>query len=82
MIELQHLPLELRSEETAEYESGRAMSLAAMERFLVEQALQRHDGNRKRAAQELGVDVSTLYRKVKRLGVAPPARDGRSRRGA
>ena len=53
------------------------MSLAAMERFLIEQALARRNGNRQEAARDLGIDVSTLYRKTRSLGLAAPERDGR-----
>jgi DNA-binding NtrC family response regulator len=56
------------------------MSLQAMERFLISQTLERRRGNRKRAAQDLGIDVSTLYRKVKALRIETPDIDGRGRR--
>ena len=41
------------------------MSLRSMEKYLIESALQRHDGNQVRAARDLGIDPSTLYRKLK-----------------
>lgn len=64
-IELRHLPPELRAAGSREHEAGRAMSLRTMEQHLIEAALKRHKGNRTRAARELGIDVSTLYRKLK-----------------
>ena len=45
------------------------MTLAAMEKLLIRDALRRHKGNRAAAARELGVDVSTLFRKLKALGL-------------
>jgi DNA-binding NtrC family response regulator len=52
-----------------------------MERRLITDALLRHRGNRKRAAAELGIDTSTLYRKIKALDIEAPKSDGRSRVG-
>ena len=51
-----------------------------MERLLIEDALRRHDGNRAAAARELGINVSTLFRKVKAMRIDLPPRDGRSRK--
>lgn len=80
LIETRHLPPELRPPETALETEGGPMNLRAVERRLVIAALQRHRGNRKRAAHELGIDASTLYRKIIALGIEPPSTDGRSRR--
>jgi len=63
-----------------ERDEPRAMSLEAMERRLIQEALARHSGNRKNAAAELGLDVSTLYRKIRALGIVAPGRDGRGQR--
>ncbi|MGB9625837.1 MAG: sigma-54 interaction domain-containing protein, partial [Phycisphaerae bacterium] len=64
MIELHHLPPELRPA-TAQPggEHGGPMTLAAMERLLIAEALSRHQGNRKKAARDLGIHTSTLFRK-------------------
>jgi DNA-binding NtrC family response regulator len=40
-------------------------SLAQIERETILQALQRSEGNRQVAARQLGIGVSTLYRKLK-----------------
>ncbi len=40
------------------------MSLRELEREAIEQALQRHGGNKSRAAQELGISIKTLYNKL------------------
>jgi len=50
-----------------------------MERLLIAEALHRHKGNRKQTARDLGIDTSTLYRKLKSLGIETPSSDGRSR---
>jgi transcriptional regulator with PAS, ATPase and Fis domain len=40
-----------------------------MEKMLLRDALRRHKGNRAAAARELGIDVSTLFRKIKKMGL-------------
>jgi DNA-binding NtrC family response regulator len=57
------------------------MSLEAIEKLFITKTLQRRHGNRKRTADDLGIDVSTLYRKIKTLGIDVPTVDGRGRRG-
>lgn len=76
MIEMHHLPVELRPAETAEAHGG-ALTIRAMEQRLIAAALRRTKGNRTRAAAELGIDASTLYRKCRSLGIALPDSDGR-----
>jgi len=44
-------------------------ALEQVERETVRKALHRHDGNRTRAARELGIHRSTLLRKIKRYGL-------------
>jgi DNA-binding NtrC family response regulator len=51
-----------------------------MERLLIIEAIKRHNGNRKDAAKDLGINVSTLYRKMKSLRIDSPGRDGRGKR--
>jgi len=80
IIELNHLPPELRPARALGRDESRPMSLSAMEKFLIFETLQRHKGNRKAAAKDLGLNVSTLYRKIKRLGIELPKVDGRGRR--
>jgi len=38
-----------------------------MEELLLRDALRRHGGNRAAAARELGINTSTLFRKIKAL---------------
>jgi transcriptional regulator with PAS, ATPase and Fis domain len=76
LIELHHLPAELRPAGRAGYEPS-SMSLQAMERLLITEALRRHGGNRKKAALQLGIDPSTLYRKMKAMDIALRNKDRR-----
>jgi len=80
MIELNHLPPELRPRSNAGRDQSQPMSLQAMERFLISETLQRRGGNRKQTARDLGIDASTLYRKLKALGIETPESDGRGHR--
>jgi len=68
LIELRHLPPELRPEAPLS-STGGALSIRAMERNLIETALRRNHGNRARTARDLGIDPSTLYRKMKVLDI-------------
>ncbi len=77
IIELQHLPAELRGNATAEAAADSQSSLRECERRLLIDALDRHHGNRTAAARELSMHPSTFYRKAKALGVGLPANDGR-----
>ncbi|MDY0165962.1 MAG: sigma 54-interacting transcriptional regulator [Thermoguttaceae bacterium] len=81
MIQLSHLPPELRPATSTRRDESRPMSLATMERFLITETLRRHKGNRKDSARDLGIDASTLYRKIKALAIELPEIDGRGRRG-
>ena len=81
LIQVPHLPPALRGDSAPQsFPGAGGMSLKAMEKRLVEDALRRHDGSRAAAARELGIDPSTLFRKAKAMGIELPARDGRSRR--
>ena len=80
IIELHHLPPELRPAVITSTDNIGPMNLRAMERQLVAETLRRYDGNRKRAARDLGIDTSTLYRKIRDLKIEKPEWDGRKRR--
>ncbi len=82
LLETHHLPRELL--DSAYPPSGRirgGATLDSLVAFHIREALRRHDGNRTAVAAELGIHTTTLARKMKVLGIAPPARDGRSRKG-
>ena len=46
--------------------AGKSASIAEVERDLIFAALERHDGNRTAAAQELGISLRTLYYRLER----------------
>jgi DNA-binding NtrC family response regulator len=70
LIELRHLPPELRPAAPPGSANG-ALSIRVMERNLIEAALRRNHGHRARTARDLGINPSTLYRKMKSLEVGP-----------
>jgi transcriptional regulator with PAS, ATPase and Fis domain len=79
-IDIAHLPEELR-------EHGRSGAAAPgikkahdlLEAQSIRTTLARHNFNRLAAAQDLGIHKTTLFRRMKRLGIALPKQDGRSR---
>jgi len=81
LIELHHLPPELRpTGPTLISEGSASLTLKSMERVLISETLHKHKGNRTRAAQSLGVNGSTLYRKIKSLNIKTWHKDGRSQK--
>jgi PAS domain S-box-containing protein len=82
LIQLQHLPEYLRHHYHHQMFGGLGgASLKSMEKILIEESLHRHAGNRTLAAKELGINPSTLFRKIKSLRIDVPERDGRQRKG-
>ena len=55
-------------------------ALKELEAHFIISALKRNNWNRAATARELGVNKSTLYRKLKSLQIELPEKDGRSRR--
>jgi PAS domain S-box-containing protein len=81
MIEPRHLPPDLtRSAARGLIDPRHSMNLKVVERSLIQGALAKHRGNRALAAGELGINLSTLYRKIQRFGIDAPERDGRGKR--
>ncbi len=76
LIEMAHLPPQLRGAIATVSPNIAGMTLEAMERFLIANALQRHNNNRTAAARQLGINPSTLFRKLKSLGIELPKADG------
>lgn len=68
-IDLAHLPIELRPAPAATPSPtlpfGPDASLAEVERVWIRQMLERCAGNKSEAARRLGIDVTTLYRKLR-----------------
>ena len=79
MVELHHLPAELRTDPYTSVDNFRPMKLQTMEKLLITEVLQRRKGNRKMTASDLGIDASTLYRKIKAFDINVPESDGRNR---
>ncbi len=78
-IELEHLPPELVPVQTARTESRKLdETVKAVEARTICEAIRRNGGNRLAAARELGMHKSTLFRKVRLLGIDLPEQDGRS----
>ncbi len=46
-----------------------SLNLSDIGRQMLEKALERNAGNRKKAAQELGISDRTLYRRLKQYGL-------------
>ncbi len=51
-------------QEATEYEEA-ALSISEVEKEMIAKALERHNGKRKLAANDLGISERTLYRKIK-----------------
>ncbi|OGJ87395.1 MAG: Fis family transcriptional regulator [Candidatus Raymondbacteria bacterium RifOxyA12_full_50_37] len=79
VIDVRHLPAELTSRSSLGPVSPTARS--AQEMFnvqLIRAALERNKNNRCAAAKELGMHKTTLFRKMRKLGIAVTGKDGRS----
>jgi DNA-binding NtrC family response regulator len=68
------LPPQVRERRSADVLAGalaRGLTLAELEREYINRVLQAEGGNKTRAAQRLGLDRKTLYRKLEEYGRAP-----------
>lgn len=59
-------PIDVEAEEVSDMEN---LNLGDLGRQMIEKALERNNGNRKKAAQELGISDRTLYRRIKQYGL-------------
>ncbi|MBN1961776.1 MAG: sigma 54-interacting transcriptional regulator [Deltaproteobacteria bacterium] len=81
MIEPHHFPPNLTNCVAREnINPKQRMNLKVVEKSLIQEALAKHQGNRVLAAGVLGINLSTLYRKIQRLGIETPNTDGRGKR--
>jgi len=82
VIDVRQLPEELTSARAGEWAavSGMKNIRNMIDAQSIRSALERNDNNRLAAARELGIHKSTLFRKMKKLGVPLPAEDGRKNR--
>ncbi|MDD3642848.1 MAG: sigma 54-interacting transcriptional regulator [Candidatus Krumholzibacteria bacterium] len=77
-IGIRHLPANLQPRRDTG--APPASSLDELEGRLILDALERSGFNRERAAAELGIHKTTLWRKIRSLGLRLPPADGRGRR--
>jgi PAS domain S-box-containing protein len=79
-IGIAHLPPELTAHIRT---AGAVVNMRSAHDILdaqtIRAALERNDFNRLAAARELGIHKTTLFRRMKKLGITPPPRDGRNR---
>jgi PAS domain S-box-containing protein len=75
-IDIRHLPEELTA--SVPRCGGQDSLHDLLDRQAIQAALERADFNRLAAARALGIHKTTLFRRMKRLGMDLPARDGRS----
>jgi len=72
IIEAKHLPASARPTLKAEKaEDSEPATIKQMEIILITQALRRNEGNKTAAAKQLGIDKSTLFRKMKVFDIKP-----------
>jgi PAS domain S-box-containing protein len=81
LLEPHHLPPSLRRDTDTRTAAGTgALTLKTLEAMHIADALRRHGGNRTAAARELGIDPSTLFRKIRSLGIELPHSGGQGRK--
>jgi PAS domain S-box-containing protein len=80
-IGIEHLPEDLIAHRTVNHQvSSMQAAREILDAQNIRAALERNSYNRLAAAKDLGIHKSTLFRKIKKLGIAFPDTDGRSRR--
>jgi len=78
VIEVCYLPVYLQPD-TAPSTEGSLKMVKDYEKELILHVLQKNDWNRAKTAKALGIHKTTLFRKIQKLGIVLPERDGRSR---
>jgi PAS domain S-box-containing protein len=70
IIEAQHLPSSVRpTSKTESSQDKEPATIKQMEIILIKQALRRNKGNKTATAKQLGIDKSTLFRKMKAFDI-------------
>ena len=62
-------PMGIQDAVAEEIKEPETLNLENLGRQMIEKALERNGGNRKKAAQELGISDRTLYRRIKQYGL-------------
>lgn len=70
VIGIEHLPAEFRNRPGPGDRRHSPMTIDELERAHIERTLRHHNGNRTRAAEELGISRATLINKIKRYAIA------------
>ena len=60
---------EIKDFDNEEMNENESLNLSKLGRQMIEKALERNNGNRKKAADELGISDRTLYRRIKKYGL-------------
>ena len=60
---------EIKDFDNEEMSENESLNLSKLGRLMIEKALERNNGNRKKAADELGISDRTLYRRIKKYGL-------------
>lgn len=60
---------EIKDFDNEEMNENESLNLSRLGRQMIEKALERNNGNRKKAADELGISDRTLYRRIKKYGL-------------
>ncbi len=79
IIQEKHLPIDLFEHHLNEEKDAYSKKLQDMEAELIIRTLKEHNWNRQAAARALNMHKTTLFRKIKRLGIELPPVDGRRR---
>jgi len=80
IIHASHLPDYLQPIAVSSNKKGTMQLVGQFEKEVILSVLKRNNWNRLQAAQELGIHKTTLHRKIQKLGIGLPQRDGRSRK--
>jgi len=79
-IGIEHLPQELKAPRVAGVDSVLRSAHDILDAQAIRTALERNAFNRLAAAKGLGIHKTTLFRRMKKLGISLPKQDGRSQR--
>ena len=78
LIGIEHLPSEIRQRTEMNRSNKPPETLNDLEAEYIINALKRNNWNRQNTALELGMHKTSFFRKVKKLGIKLPEKDGRS----